>query len=353
MKAKKTIICILTATVFLAGTVQALDYDERRILFGENYAQIEKIAAGSVPVLKENLAAVKKSAETFHRYYSEYALEEPVFYREKAGSTAFYRAIFGIREASFTAFAIENLQLFLVERNGRLFLLHACYLYKKDTGDGTVHSYRTKIYENITVVKSRDSFDLLAHITTDVNDTDLDFSDGSDEPHLRIEYSGSGEATFYRLGDVLKAADSAKSTVGAIAEISVKPYRTAECGRTLIDEERPFMYTIQNAFDGDRATSYVEDSGDDGISITVTAADGKISRIGIMNGYAKSESLYAANNRIKTFTLNGAEHSLADGFPKGYAYFPAGGAKSVTLRSTALYKGSRFTDTCIADIIVE
>lgn len=43
MKAKKIIICILTATVFLAGTVQALDYDERRILFGENYAQIEKI----------------------------------------------------------------------------------------------------------------------------------------------------------------------------------------------------------------------------------------------------------------------------------------------------------------------
>lgn len=28
MKAKKSIICILTATVFLAGAAQALDYDE-------------------------------------------------------------------------------------------------------------------------------------------------------------------------------------------------------------------------------------------------------------------------------------------------------------------------------------
>ncbi len=171
MKAKKIIICILTATVFLAGTVQALDYDERRILFGENYAQIEKIAAGSVPVLKANLSAVKKNAETFHRDYSKYALEEPVFFREKAGSTVFYRAIFGIREASFPAFAIEN--------------------------------------------------------------------------------------------------------------------------------------------------------------------------------------LHAANNRIKTFTLNDVEHNFFDIFPNGYAYFPAGGEKSVTLRSSSVFKGSRFSDTCIADIIVE
>ena len=349
MKAKKTIICILTATVFLAGTVQALDYDERRILFGENYAQIEKIAAGSVPVLKANLSAVKKNAEVFHDDYSQYALEEPVFYREKAGSTVFYRAIFGIQEASFPAFAIENLQLFLVERNGRLFLLHACYLHEKETGDGTVHSSRQDIYENITVVKSGDSFDLLAHTTEDRIDKYID----PEEDSRWKEYSGSGKATFYRLGDVLKAADSATAGGNAVAQIKAKPYRTAECGRTLIDEERPFMYTIQNAFDGDRATSYVEDSEDDCISITVTEKNGKINRIGIVNGYAASESLYAANNRIKTFTLNDVEHNFFDIFPNGYAYFPAGGEKSVTLRSSSVFKGSRFSDTCIADIIVE
>lgn len=349
MKAKKIIICILTATVFLAGTVQALDYDERRILFGENYAQIEKIAAGSVQVLKENLAAVKKSAEVFHDNYSQYALEEPVFYREKAGSTAFYRAIFGIREASFPAFAIENLQLFLVERNGRLFLLHSCYLHKMETGDGTVHSSRQDIYENITVVKNNDSFSLIEHST----EARIDEYTDPEEDSRWEEYSGSGKATFYRLGDVLKAADSATAGRNAIAQIKAKPYRTAECGRTLIDKDRPFMYTIQNAFDGDRATSYVEDSEDDCISITVTEGNGKINRIGIMNGYAASESLYAANNRIKTFTLNDVEHNFFDIFPNGYAYFPAGGEKSVTLRSSSVFKGSRFSDTCIADIIVE
>ena len=353
MKAKKTIICILTATVFLAGTVQALDYDERRILFGENYAQIEKIAAGSVPVLKENLAAVKKSAETFHRDYSQYALEEPVFYREKAGSTVFYRAIFGIREASFPAFAIENLQLFFIERNGRLFLLHSCYLHKMVTGDGTVSSGKSHLYENINVVKNKDSFDLIAHSTNDRIYKYFDFSAGSDEPDCSTEYSGEGSATFYRLSDVIKETNSVKVEKNSIAKINVKPYRTAECGRTLIDKDRPFMYTIQNAFDGDRATSYVEDSEDDGISITVTEADGKISRIGIVNGYAASESLYAANNRIKTFTLNDVEHNFFDIFPNGYAYFPAGGEKSVTLRSSSVFKGSRFSDTCIADIIVE
>ena len=343
----KKLFLILAVALLLSSLAFSQGYDERRVLFGENWAHIEKVTPDAVPVLKAQYAAVKKAAESFHADYAQYPLEEPVFYREKAGGTAFYRAIFGITDASFPAFAIENLQLFLLERNGRLFLLHACYLHKMETGDGTVLSTRRDIYENITVVKNKDSFDLLSHITIDSVEEYID------PEEYEYEYSGAGGAVFYRLGDVLKAADSTKAEGAAIPTAQAKPYRFAECGRTLIDPDRPFMYTIQNAFDGDSGTSYVEDSEDDGISMTITEPDGKIKRIGVMNGFAKSEKLYAANNRMQTFTLNGAEHRLSDRHSKDYAYFPADGSKSVTLRSTSLYKGSSYGDTCIADIAVE
>ena len=345
----KHTLLLITALLALASAAFGADYDERRILFGENWTHIEKVTLDAVPVLKAQYAAVKKAAESFHADYAQYPLEEPVFYREKAGNAVFYRALFGITDASFPAFAIENLQLFLLERNGKLFLLHTCYLHKRESGDGTVHSYIANTYENITVVKNKDSFDLLEHITRDSEDYYTD----PEEYKLWREYSGGGGAVFYRLVDVLKMADSTKAEGTAIPTAQAKPYRFAECGRTLIDPDRPFMYTIQNAFDGDSGTSYVEGSEDDGISMTITEPGGKIKRIGVMNGFAKSEKLYAANNRIQTFTLNGTEHRLSDRHSKDYAYFPAGGSKSVTLRSTSLYKGSSYGDTCIADIAVE
>ena len=69
------------------------------------------------------------------------------------------------------------------------------------------------------------------------------------------------------------------------------------------DTEFPLKYSIQNAFDGNPATSYVENTEDDMIKVEVSAGK-EVDKIAIINGYAQNNSLYKSNNRIKTITDN-------------------------------------------------
>ena len=78
---------------------------------------------------------------------------------------------------------------------------------------------------------------------------------------------------------------------GANSDVSI------ECSKPLIDEKDTFKYTIQNAFDKNPATSYVEDTDDDLLYIDL-GVPGKFKEFAIINGYAQNESLYKANNRV-------------------------------------------------------
>lgn len=69
-----------------------------------------------------------------------------------------------------------------------------------------------------------------------------------------------------------------------------------ECSQPLIDEYDVFKYTIQNAFDKNPATSYVEDTEDD--LMYVAAINPKITKFAIINGYAANRNLYYDNNII-------------------------------------------------------
>ena len=75
----------------------------------------------------------------------------------------------------------------------------------------------------------------------------------------------------------------------------------------LLDKNNPYKYAIQNAFDGDPSTSYVEDTEDNGIDMhfknPYTDEYGPpkgTTKVSIINGYAANEELYKANNRIRT-----------------------------------------------------
>ena len=91
-----------------------------------------------------------------------------------------------------------------------------------------------------------------------------------------------------------------------------------ECSKPLIDEKDTFKYTVQNAFDKNPATSYVEDTDDDLFSIRCIFAKelffqnyswviGKslsINNISVINGYAANENLYFSNNRVKELIIS-------------------------------------------------
>ena len=169
-----------------------------------------------------------------------------------------------------------------------------------------------------------------------------------------VKLSGNGEAYFYKLSDILKTIEKNYSKAGTIAKVELNDYKSVRCGRTLIDAKRPFMYTIQNAFDKNPDTAYVEDSENDEITITISiVSDTKIKRVGIINGFVKTQNLYASNNRIRKIDINHKIFELNDVYSKDFVFFGIPLSSDIYIKTVELYKGNRYSDTCIAEIQIE
>ena len=134
----------------------------------------------------------------------------------------------------------------------------------------------------------------------------------------------------------------------------------------LWDLKDPMKYGLQNAFDANPATSYVENTEDDLMMIKVYY--GPLTKYSIINGYAKDKNLYMSNNRIieiadewiedsdfpqeeltdknekfklKDNSLNYQIINLKDAevkFTNGYFYV------------SKIQKGKKYNDTCLAEL---
>jgi hypothetical protein len=152
---------------------------------------------------------------------------------------------------------------------------------------------------------------------------------------------------------------------------SDKEYLTRDCpdmrinaSSCLIDPNIPLRYSLQNAFDGDPSTSYVENTENDLIELRFYFP-GLSEKIAIINGYAVNESLYKSNNRIKTITderfellpdgrysnaLLGDNYNLQDSILKFQVLdYVSNGYIWVT----EIYKGEKYNDTCLAELNVK
>ena len=121
-----------------------------------------------------------------------------------------------------------------------------------------------------------------------------------------------------------------------------------KAGAFLVDDmECPLKYCIQNAFDGNPATSYVENIEKDMVKILFYPGY-EPDKLAIINGYAQNNSLYKSNNRIKTITDNSglSTFELKDDC-LDYQYVPW--SKSYFV-STDIYKGEQYNNTCIAEL---
>jgi hypothetical protein len=124
------------------------------------------------------------------------------------------------------------------------------------------------------------------------------------------------------------------------------PYSSISASECLVDPNIPLRYTLQNAFDGDPATSYVENTEDDLILIRITSGAQKVA---IINGYAQNMDLYMNNNRAKKLIWP-SEIELADGMlDYQFAKIPHGQEFKVS----EIYKGNKYNDTCIAEINIK
>ena len=140
-------------------------------------------------------------------------------------------------------------------------------------------------------------------------------------------------------------------------------------------------YPINNLMDGNINTAWVEGKTDSGIneSIEIELANNtKLSAIVIVNGYAKSEKTYYANNRIKKMKveLEIIEDEYQDSFsgeieledipyqsieiksftPMASIVYDGGDwsrqAKRIKLTILDIYKGTSYDDTCISELFL-
>ena len=115
----------------------------------------------------------------------------------------------------------------------------------------------------------------------------------------------------------------------------------------LIDAGSPLRYGLQSAFDGDPATSYVENTDDDLMEIEMTV--NLVKRTAIINGYAQNALLYKNNNRARTiqYLKNRIpqESYLKDDILTWQFIDMDGFGFSVL----DIYKGDKYNDTCIAE----
>ena len=110
----------------------------------------------------------------------------------------------------------------------------------------------------------------------------------------------------------------------------------------LFDPKCPLRYSIQNAFDGDPATSYVENTEDD-LILAEIGVSGNISRLAIINGYASNEYYYKVNNRVRGLSgdIDFADNNMRYQIIKCLGNY---------LQFDSIYKGELYNDTCLAEL---
>jgi len=178
---------------------------------------------------------------------------------------------------------------------------------------------------------------VIMSITRDKTNKNKWIKDG----YLKGQLYGSVEGWYYLMEEAIK-----KATEKDYSEIEIK---ASGC---LVDPNIPLRYGLQNAFDGDPATSYVENTEDDLMGISVRVHFFGVRKIAIINGYAQNISLYKDNNRIKKLSMyyNANEirdMELADN-ALGWQFIKVvEGSGGFSVHE--VYRGEKYNDTCIAE----
>lgn len=138
----------------------------------------------------------------------------------------------------------------------------------------------------------------------------------------------------------------------------------------LFDPKCPLKYSIQNAFDGNPATSYVENTEDDLMKIEFSGFKSMFSnkvQLAIINGYSLNDKFYYANNRIlclnaNSYKINDDKTELISREPIKlelkdnyliYQIIPfdyQNRIGSFSFSVDKIIKGNLYNDTCIAEI---
>ena len=115
----------------------------------------------------------------------------------------------------------------------------------------------------------------------------------------------------------------------------------------LVDPDIPLRYSLQNAFDGNPATSFVENAGSEEIRIGfIYPNDPQVGKLAVVNGFASDLETYNNYSRIKRFISHIAEQELADG-ELSYQFVAENVGFNFWVRET--FEGEKYNNLAVAE----
>jgi hypothetical protein len=353
----RKIICIF---VLLNGFAQALfAYDFRQVVFGNHYEQIKEVKGESeIERLRGELEPLIEYYNSENGYYTIHGGLDPLnleflkIYKEPYENGTVYRMLRYDYDGGFRRWAkdeyssdqgcyLDGLYQFVFVKSGKATKCLGAYPVYEYYGDGGMDAnIERHIYENFSVI-AKDK-NIRALLLTKTINCEVDFF-----MEDKREITKKSEGFWFYYDDAFmtrfpKSMDFERESQAIRIEASFP----------LIDKERPFVYTLQNAFDGDERTAFVEDTEDNLLEVKITQPNKEpeplpCKTLRIINGYASSERLYRSNNRIREIeSENGDSFSCKD---DSLSYQESEWSSSQVIVKS-LYKGEKYSDTCLAEI---
>lgn len=378
---KKIVLLLL---LFLFFTNYFFATDIRQVLFGNNYENIQEIKGDELLCKYPSVLDFEKHSEyqiieyykksfSARKFNTEKLINENFNYRvfeQIIGDYVFYRIVIACNDLTDEYILSwrnpigydEN--VFPHEITTLLFMENGNTLIK--IGDLNFFDFDLTAWENGT----NNQYEMVEIITRNNKVKGFLFNkivnviDHNNRAEQDGKYSEKYENTakYYYLEDILNYTKDNNNEIKYILKMSSIPFFNISSDQPLIDSRIPFMYTLQNAFDGNVGTAYVENTKDDLLFIKIYRQDYKnIKTIKILNGYCKNIDLFTQNNRIKsigdynifTGTINDTKTFLSDKnieIKDEYGYFELVSWNKSRLAVTDIYKGSKYNDTCVSEL---
>lgn len=344
--------------IFLTGLAQLLfAYDFRQVVFGNSYEQIKEIGGeAQIEKLRGELEPLIEYYNSENGYYTIHGGLDPLnlefykIYKEPYENGTVYRMLCYDYDGGFCRWAkdeysrdqgcyLDGLYQFVFVKSGKATKCLGAYPVYEYYGDGGMDAnIERHIYENFSVIAKDKNISAL--LLTKTVDSEVDFFM---EERREVTKKSEGFWLYFDKDFMAKFPKSMdfEKTNQAIRIEATFP---------LIDNARPFMYTLQNAFDGNEKTAFVEDTKDNLLAVKITQPNKEpftCKSIRIVNGYASSNSAYKANNRIR-----GIESEKGDSFfckDDTLSYQESEWSSSQVIVKS-FYKGDKYSDTCLAEI---
>ncbi len=349
---RKIISIFLTGIIFLFScNAKTVEPDLNYLLPTEsNYMTLLDKASKEIIINKSSEEFKKVEQENI---FSVKDLKKYFAYEEKIGKDEFIWFISPLFDKDVS---VPSHQIILLRKKNNTYKILSKYQSQIIWGD--IHLCLK--FTNIQIIKEKKKakgfifFENMADIKFKTSND----ADGFEIKKCKGQYYGLCSGTYFRFNDEPPVYSIEQGAAYYPSEEwnSINIYASDY----LWDEKTPLKYALCNAFDGNPATSFVENTDDDLFDIYIGYP--KLSKkIALINGYSKTEYLYKKNNRIKEIAnefISDSEISIHltdanERFPVkdntlDYQIFDY--ISNGYILVSQIYPGSDYNDTCIAEI---